>query len=137
MGLAAALLASVKQVNPTVQFRFSALTVAAFVVTGASSIAVFQMILRATDNPGGPASRSRRVLLILFAMASGAILLASLGVALKDVSPDGRTDFIIGALTAVAVIAGIGWFSWRIVRFLDSEEEPQRRQPRDSRHDPL
>src|SRR5215831_7120 len=79
MALTAAILASVRQVNPTVEFRFSVLTVIAFLVAGPLTAAVFRKIFNATST--GTASLKRWPLFLFFAVVL-ATLVASIAFAL-------------------------------------------------------
>ena len=116
IGIMTALLASIRQINPSVQFRFSALTVISFLLSGAATVWFFRTVLR---------HHSRRRRFALLAIAAAGSVLVYLVVALKSVAPDRRGDVLFGTALAGGAVSFIAWLAWRIVRFLESEEPPK------------
>jgi hypothetical protein len=119
MGVAAGFMASVRQINPTVEFRFSIASVAAFVIASVFTLLVFRVILRRSD--GANATTTYRRWLVTFCVAVSVALLASFSVALRNVSYERRMDVLIGASLALAALAGIALLAWRIFRFLEAD----------------
>jgi peptidoglycan/LPS O-acetylase OafA/YrhL len=115
----AALLASLKQVNPTVQFRFTITTVVAFLGAGISTVLFFRLILHRVN--------SRRVRNVLFATAGVGLVLGYFLFGLKEVSPEKRMDVTIGAAIAIAVLSFLGMVWWRVVRFLEADDRRNRK----------
>src|SRR4051812_839921 len=93
MALAAGVIGSIHQVNPTMQFQFSAVAVAAFIVTGALTFWFFRMMLR------GRSSRRRK----LFVLTIAALFTLPVFVlyALRSVASERRMDFAIGGGIAI------------------------------------
>lgn len=114
----AALLASLKQVNPSVQFRFSVSTVVAFFGAGALTVIFFRLILHRIS--------SRRSRQLLFTAAGIAMVLGYFLFGLKEVSPEKRMDVTIGAAVAIAVLSFLGWVWWRVVQFLEADDKRNR-----------
>lgn len=114
MALAGGVLASVKEINPTVRFQFSAVSVMVFFGAGILTVAVFRALLRRS------ASRWLYIL-ITIGIVAGIIVIAS---ALRNVS----RDFLIGLVCAVAVLSAGGFLLWRVARFLSAEEKRNQRE---------
>src|SRR5690348_11639721 len=81
----AGLLASIKQVNPAVQFQFSIFTVIAFIAGGALTALFLRFILKG--------NKSKRGLLVVGVAI--ACLLGYFFIGIKDVSADKRRDVTI------------------------------------------
>lgn len=112
----AGFLASIKQVNPAVQFRFSIFSVVAFIAGGALTALFLRFILKG--------KKSKRGLLVV-----GVAIACVLGyflIGIKDVSSENRRDVIIGTALAVAVLSFLGYVLWRISRFLESDQQRNR-----------
>jgi peptidoglycan/LPS O-acetylase OafA/YrhL len=116
IAVTAALLASLKQINPNVQFRFSVATVVAFFAAGTFTVLFFRTILHGTP-------RRRFALLVVAGIAA---VVGYFVFGLKEVSAEKRTDVAIGAAIAVAVLSFFGWVWWRIVRFLEADDRQNR-----------
>jgi branched-subunit amino acid ABC-type transport system permease component len=114
----AALLASLKQVNPSVQFRFSVGTVVGFFGAGALTVLFFRIVLHRVRN-----QRSKH---LLFALAGVSMVLGYFAFGLREVSPEKRSDVMIGSLIAIAVLSLLGWVWWRVVRFLEADDAKNR-----------
>lgn len=112
----AGFLASIKQINPAVQFRFSIFSVVAFIAGGALTALFLRFILKGR--------KSRKGLLVV-----GVAIVCVLGyffIGIKHVSSDNRRDVIIGTVAAVIVLSFLGFILWRISRFFESEDERNR-----------
>ena len=112
----AGFLASIKQVNPAVEFRFSVFSVIAFIAGGALTALFLRFVLKG--------KKSKRGLLVV-----GVAIACVLGyffIGIKHVSGDNRRDVTIGTAIAVAVLSFLGWVLWRISRFLESEQQRNR-----------
>ena len=128
MALTAAILASVRQVNPTVEFKFSVMTVVAFLVAGLFTAAIFRRLFNASASTG-VASLKRWPLFLFFAIVL-ATLVASMVFALRGVSREKRMDIAIGAGLALVALTFGGYLGWRTVRFLEADEKRNRREDR-------
>jgi peptidoglycan/LPS O-acetylase OafA/YrhL len=110
----AGFLASIKQVNPAVQFRFSIFSVLAFIAGGALTALFLRFILNG--------NRGRKGLLVV-----GVAIACVLGyffIAIRDVPPDTRRDVTVGTVAAVIVLSFLAFVLWRVTRFFESD--PQR-----------
>ena len=112
----AGFLASIKQVNPAVQFRFSVFSVVAFIAGGALTALFLLFILKG--------NKSRKGLLVL--AVAIACVLCYFFIGIKHVSAENRQDVTIGAAIAVAVLAFLGSVLWRIIKFLESDQQRNR-----------
>lgn len=119
LGVMAAGLASLKEVNPAIVFRFSAATVAAFLAGTILTALFLRLVLHAS-------TRKRAALVV------GAFILAVLGYfsfGIKNVSPDNRHDVGIGTAIAVIVLSFVAWVLWRVVHFFESDQPPEQDRP--------
>lgn len=116
----AGFLASIKQINPAVQFRFSILSVVAFLAGGAFTALFLRFILKGRQH-----KRGLFVVAVAIACVLGYFLFG-----IKNVSPDSRRDVTIGTGIAIAVLSFAGWLLWRVAKFF---EEDQRQNSIDSK----
>lgn len=112
----AGFLASIKQVNPALQIKFSIFSVIAFIVGGALTALFLRFILK-----GKKGKRGLLVVAVAIACVLGYFLIG-----IKHVSSDNRRDVIIGTAIAVAVLSFLGWVLWLISRFFESEDQRNR-----------
>jgi Na+/proline symporter len=112
----AGFLASLKQVNPAIVLRFSAMSLVAFVAGGVLTALFLRAVLRA--------NKRRRVLLVL--AAAVASVLGYFLFAIKNTSRENRSDVTIGTLIALVVLSFVGLVLWRVVRFFESDQAPDR-----------
>lgn len=115
----AGFLASIKQVNPAVQFRFSALSAVAFVLGGVLTAVFLRLVLR---------SNSRRRALFVFGAAVACVIGYFL-MGLKNAPQENRRDMTIGTVIAVAVLSFVAWLLWRVSRFLERDQQRNRNNP--------
>lgn len=112
----AGFLASIKQVNPALQFRFSVFSVIAFIAGGALTALFLRFILKG--------NKGRKGLLVV-----GVAIACVLGyflIAIKHVPADNRRDVTIGSAIAIAVLSFLGLVLWRVIRFLESDQQRNR-----------
>src|SRR5262245_54217275 len=76
MAIAAALVASVHEVNPTVQFKFSFVTVIAFFAAGAITVAFFRIVFRPAPSDDASAAHAYRQRLLLFSIVGAIAMIA-------------------------------------------------------------
>jgi peptidoglycan/LPS O-acetylase OafA/YrhL len=108
----AGFLASLKQVNPVIEVRFSAATVIAFVAAGVLTTLFLRMVLHTEK-------RWRTPLVVT------AVILSVLGyflIGIKDTAKQNRSDVMIGTALAVAVLSCVALVLWRLGHFLESDE---------------
>jgi hypothetical protein len=125
---AAGFLASVRQVHPSVEFRFSILTVAAFLAAGMLTFTLFRMIFHGKNANG---ESTPRKLLIVFSVVSALVLAGSVAVALRNVGHSSQIDFLVGTVGGLSAVAGFAWLAWKILRFLIAEDEENTRKERE------
>lgn len=116
----AGLLASLKQVNPSIVLRFSVATILAF-VGGAVLTPLFLRVVM-------HGSKKRRAILVIAAAIVSVLTYFLFGI--ENTSQENRTDVTIGTAIAVTVLSFVAWILWRLSRFLESDQEQNRDQPR-------
>jgi peptidoglycan/LPS O-acetylase OafA/YrhL len=107
----AALLASLKQVNPEIQVRFSVATVIAFLAGGILTVLFLRFVL----HPNG----KRRAPLVIAAVVLSVIVYFFIGI--KDTASENRLDVLIGTLIAVTVLSGVAMALWRVGHYFEAE----------------
>lgn len=125
IGILAAFLASLKQVNPTIVFKFTFETVAAF-IGGAVLTALFLRVVL-------HGSKKRRAALVLVAAIASVVLYFSFGI--ENTSRANRSDVTIGTVFAVTVLSFVAWVIWRLGRFLESDQQQNQDSERRRRDD--
>ena len=124
IGLLASFLASLKQVNPTIVFKFTFETVAAF-VGGALLTAFFLRVVL-------HGSKKRRAALVIVAAIASVVLYFLFGI--ENTARANRSDVTIGTVLAVTVLSFVAWVIWRLGRFLESDQQensdPRQDRPR-------
>jgi hypothetical protein len=125
LAIAVGFLASIRQVNPVVKFRFSALTVIAALAAGIFTIGFFRVMLN-RDNAVQNKSSQRRWF-ILFLLACIGALLGSLVIALKTVAPEKRIQFVIGLAIAICALSAVGFTVWKVVQFFEANDANNKR----------
>jgi hypothetical protein len=121
LGTLAALLYSVRTVNPSIQFRFSFATIIAFALAAAASWAFWHVVFQLSTDEGDvkEARRRKRWLALLATFLAGA-LLAAFVYPLRGFSHERLSEVSVGALIAVGFLTVLGILFWRVVRFLES-----------------
>ena len=113
IGLLAAFLASLKQVNPTIVFKFTFETVAAFVGGAVLTTFFLRVVLHG--------SKKRRAALVIVAAIASVVLYFLFGI--ENTSRANRSDVTIGTVLAVTVLSFVAWVIWRLTRFLESDQQ--------------
>jgi len=113
IGLLAAFLASLKQVNPTIVFKFTFETVAAFVGGAALTVLFLRVVLHG--------SKKRRAALVIAAAVVSVVLYFSFGI--ENTSRANRSDVTIGTVIAVTVLSFLGFVIWRLGKYFESDTE--------------
>lgn len=107
----AGFLASIRQVNPVVQFRFSVFSVVAFFAGGALTALFLHFVMVGNK-------RKRGLLVVAVAIAC---VLAYFLFGIKNVSLENRRDVTIGTAIALAVLSFVAWLLWRVGRFFERD----------------
>jgi Na+/proline symporter len=113
IGVLAAFLASLKQVNPSIVMRFSAETVVAF-VGGAVLTALFLRVVL-------HGSKKRRAKLVVAAAVVSVVLYFLFGI--ENTSRANRSDVMFGTAIAVTVLSFLAWVIWRLGRYFESDQQ--------------
>jgi Na+/proline symporter len=116
----AGLLASLKQVNPSIVLRFSIATIIAF-VGGAVLTPLFLRVVM-------HGSKKRRAILVIAAAIVSVLTYFLFGI--ENTSQENRMDVTIGTAIAVTVLSFVAWILWRLSRFLESDQQQNRDQRR-------
>jgi hypothetical protein len=107
----AGFLASLKQVNPAIQFHFSAFSLIIAVAAGIFTALFLRIVLHG--------NKRHRALLVV-----AAAIISTLGYFLfgiKNAAQENRTDVTIGTAIAVTVLSFVAWLIWRVGRFFESD----------------
>jgi Na+/proline symporter len=112
----AGLLASLKQVNPSIVLRFSIATIIAF-VGGAVLTPLFLRVVMHS-------SKKRRAILVIAAAIVSVLTYFLFGI--ENTSQENRMDVTIGTAIAVTVLSFVAWILWRLSRFLESDQQQNR-----------
>jgi Na+/proline symporter len=112
----AGLLASLKQVNPSIVLRFSIATIIAF-VGGAVLTPLFLRVVM-------HGSKKRRAILVIAAAIVSVLTYFLFGI--ENTSQENRMDVTIGTAIAVTVLSFVAWILWRLSRFLESDQQQNR-----------
>ncbi len=112
IGVLAAFLASLKQVNPTIVFKFTFETVAAFVGGAVLTAFFLRVVLHG--------SKKRRATLVIAAAVVSVVLYFCFGI--ENTSRANRSDVTIGTIFAVAVLSFVAWVIWRLGKYFESDQ---------------
>jgi hypothetical protein len=121
MGLMAAFLISLKQVHPSIEFRFGFGAIAAFLIAavrpGVSARCWRGRTHRANRAGGGFIVRW----MVAFLGVSAVGTLLAFAYSLKDVSSQSRREVVEGTVIAVLVLAIGGWLIYRAFQFFEEQ----------------
>jgi Na+/proline symporter len=116
IGVLAASMASLKQVNPTIVFKFTFETVAAFVGGAVLTAFFLRVVLHG--------SKKRRAALVLAAAIASVVLYFLFGI--ENTTRANRSDVMIGTVIAVTVLSFVAWVIWRLGKFFESDDQRNR-----------
>lgn len=114
----AAFLASLKQVNPVIEVRFTIGTVIAFVLGAVLTVFFLRTLMHGNK-------RWRALLVVAAAIVS---VLTYFLLSIKKTSQANRSDVIIGTICAVAVLSFVAWLLWSLSRYLERDDAENRRE---------
>jgi hypothetical protein len=118
LGLTAALLASLKSVNPTVRFEFSGWTVLAFAgVAGGAWYVAERVFFRARAEGRPPPVKRAAGFTLLLTVAT----LAGFALATRGASTERQHDMAVGTVWAVLALSIVGVAFWKVVQFLERD----------------
>lgn len=113
----ACFLASLKQVNPTIEVRFTVGSAIAFVAGGILTALFLRALLH-----GNKRRRAGLVVLAAIGSVAGYFLLS-----IEKTSSANRSDVVIGTIIAVAVLSFVAWLLWNLSRFLERDDAENRK----------
>jgi hypothetical protein len=129
LGVLAALLYSVKAVNPQIQFQPSFATAVAFALAAADSFLFWHVVFQLTGegaNGLDAHNRPRKIRLGVLAASLALGLLVAFVYPLKDFSREKVSEIGLGAIIAVLFLSLLGLLFWQVVRFLERDARSTR-----------
>ena len=132
LGTMAALLYSVKQVNPDLKFEFSVGTAISFVLAVALSWAFWRLIFGRRNDFDARVSASRRRGLRALALVLALCTIAPFVFALNGVGNDKAREIAEGTAIALLALGALGFLFWRVTRYLNADSEEQARRADDA-----
>jgi peptidoglycan/LPS O-acetylase OafA/YrhL len=116
IALLAGFLASLKQVNPTIQIRFTIGSAVAFVLGGILTALFLRLVLKA--------DKRKRPYFIFGAVVACVAGYFLMGIA--NTSQENRSDVVVGTVAAVLVLSFVALVIWRLTRFLEADQPETR-----------
>ncbi|MBT5928067.1 MAG: hypothetical protein HOH33_15785 [Verrucomicrobia bacterium] len=121
MGAVAAFIASLKQINPTLEFKVGILTLISFIVCFGITWWVHRVIF---DDKSASIDPNRRKKTLLFFGATSLLgVLSCMAFALKGISQNKLKDVSFGVVIAVLFISIAAFFFFKVVGFLQRDEQ--------------
>jgi peptidoglycan/LPS O-acetylase OafA/YrhL len=112
IALLAGFLASLKQVNPAIQIRFTVSSAVAFVLGGILTAIFLRIVLKA--------DKRKRAFLVV-----GAAVVCVVGyflMGIENTSRENRSDVMVGTAIAVTVLSFVALVLWRLTRYLEADQ---------------
>jgi hypothetical protein len=119
VGGMAGFIASIRQVNPTIVFRFDWLTALALIV-GCGMGWLFWRVIPGDDDQR-KSGRSKWLPLGLWVAALCGMMLAGFAYGMKDISGEKQREMYIGTGMAFLVLAFVGFLFWRSVKYFEDD----------------
>ena len=116
IALLAGFLASLKQVNPAIQIRFTVGSAVAFIVGGILTAIYLRIVLRA--------NKRKRAFLVV--SAAVVCVLGYFLMGIENTARENRSDVAVGTAIAVTVLSFVALVLWRLTRFLEADQEEHR-----------
>lgn len=120
VGLSTAFAASLKQINPTLEFNFGILTLVCFVVGFAATWWIHGVIFNENLDKQDPNRRKKA--LIFFGTTMMVAVLCCMGFALKGISPGKLKEVGFGVAIAIFFMSIAFFFFFKVVGFLQRDE---------------
>ena len=125
VGALAATLASVRQINPDLRFRWDLLGAGAGLAGAASAWVLSRAFWRlGRETVVGTAQRALRMRVIGGLAAIAALLVSAFGIAVAGLPESQRQDMAVGGVLAVAVLGSVGWTIYRLARIFGGPDDP-------------
>ena len=119
IGGMSAFIVSVRQVNPTIVFRFDWLTVLAL-ITGCGMGWLFWRVIPDEADQAKP-GKTKWLPLGLWLAALTAAMVTGFVYGMKDISSVKQREMMIGTGMAVMVLAFVGFLFWRAVKYFEDD----------------
>jgi hypothetical protein len=129
LGILAALLYSVKAVNPEIRFKVSVATWVAFALAAVLSVLFWHVVFklnRGLAEGHNEGQQGHKAALWFLATALGISLVFAFAYPLKDFSSEKVWDIGFGALLAVTFLSVLGIIFWRVVCYLEQDHRSER-----------
>jgi hypothetical protein len=121
MGAVAAFIASIQQINPTLEFKAGILTLLSFVVCFGITWWVYHIIF--DDKTAAMDPKRRKKTILFFCVSSLLAVLSCMGFALKGISQNKLKEVAFGVIIAAIFISIAAFFFFKVVRFLERDEQ--------------
>ena len=130
LGLMAALLYSIKQVTPELQFRISVGTGVSFAAAAALSWAFWRLVFGKPNSSENGLSKPRKRWFIILSVFLTVATLAPFVYTLKGVANEKMVEIAEGTALALLALGVVGFLLWKAARFL---EEDSKREDEDTK----
>ena len=121
MGAVAAFIASIKQINPTLEFKVGLFALLSFVVCFGITWWVYHIIF--DDKTAEMDPKRRKKTILFFCVSSLLAVLSCMGFALKGISQNKLKEVAFGVIIAAIFISIAAFFFFKVVRFLEQDEQ--------------
>ena len=121
MGAVAGFIASIQQINPTLEFKIGIFTLLAFVVFFGVTSWVYRIIFDGKTERIDP-KRPKKIV-FFFSASSLLAVFSCMGFALKGISQNQLRDVGIGVITALFFVSIAAFFFFKAVKFLQRDEQ--------------
>ena len=121
VGLSTAFAASLKQINPTLEFNFGLLTLVCFAAGFVATWWIHGVIFNESLDKQDPNRRKKA--LVFFGATMMLAVICCMGFALKGISPQKLKEVGIGVTIAVFFMSISFFFFFKVVGFLQRDEE--------------
>jgi hypothetical protein len=118
LGTLAALLYSMKRVVPRIEFQISWVTVVAFALAAAASVAFWHVVFSLQQEHPGPQG-ARKTWLGVLGIGLGLALIFAFAYPLKDFAREKQLEIGFGAMIAVLFLTVLGALFWKVVQYLE------------------
>lgn len=119
IGAMAGFIVSIRQINPTIEFRFDWRTWLALLI-GCGMGWLFWRVIP-SDSEREQTGKSKWLPLGLWLAVLTGMMLAGFAYGMKDISNDKQREMYIGTAVAVAVLGFVGFLLWRAVKFFEED----------------
>lgn len=119
VGAMAGFFASIRRVNPELEFRFDWFTLLALVAGGWMGHLFWRVIPRET--PGSTPGRKRWLPLLLWLAVQLGAMVFTFGYGMKDLSGPKHREMLVGTGWALLVLSFVAFLLWRVGKFFEDD----------------